>query len=363
LFEGYGIKTTSRLKTFGAAVFAQADWAITDKLHVLPGVRFNYDQKEVNFDRRTYGGLETTDPDLLALKALVYSNQAFTADVDENNFSGQFTVNYKSSKALNAFVTVSTSYKPVGVNLGGLPTKGGEVMLELAQIKPEYVKHFEAGLKTKPTPNSTLNGVFHYTNVDDYQTQVQTAEVGVNRGYLANAEEVRVIGVEVDYNISVKEWLTLYANGAWTEGEYISFKNAPVPLEETGGPSAFKDISGGDLPGISKWAGSVGGELFSKQTKALGNEGRFFLGVDSYFRSKFSSSPSPSPYLVVPGYALLNGRIGFRAQNGLTFFVWGRNLLDKNYFEQLLVAAGNAGHYAGVLGDQRTYGVTLRYSL
>lgn len=363
LFEGYGIKTKSRLQTFGAAVFGQLDWAITPYLHILPGIRFNYDKKEVNYDRRTYGGLETNDPDLLALKALVYSNQAFDAEVDENNFSGQLTVNYKPHRRFNAFATVSTSYKPVGVNLGGLPTSSGKVMLELAQIKPEYVKHFEAGVKTKPSYHSTLNAVFHYTNVDDYQTQVQSAEVGVNRGYLANAEEIRVLGVEVDYNVSVKDWLTLYANGAWTDGKYVSFTNAPVPLEETGGPSAYKDVSGGDLPGISKWAGSLGGELFTKQTRALGNTGRFFLGVDSYFRSKFSSSPSPSQYLYVPGYALLNGRIGFRAQNGLSFFVWGRNILDKNYFEQLLVAAGNAGHYAGVLGDQRTYGVTVRYSL
>jgi iron complex outermembrane receptor protein len=26
--------------------------------------------------------------------------------------------------------------------------------------------------------------------------------------------------------------------------------------------------------------------------------------------------------------------------------------LNKDYFEQLLPAGGNAGHYAGVLGDQ-----------
>ena len=60
---------------------------------------------------------------------------------------------------------------------------------------------------------------------------------------------------------------------------------------------------------------------------------------------------------------LLNGRLGFRATNGLSVFVWGRNLFDKDYYEQLLPAGGNAGHYAGVLGDPRTYGVTLRYSL
>ncbi|HEY8894797.1 MAG TPA: TonB-dependent receptor, partial [Niastella sp.] len=244
LFDGFWIKTNSRLQSFGAAVFGQLDWAITDRLHVLPGLRFNYDKKEVNYDRATYGGLQTTDPDLLALKALVYTDQQFDANVDENNFSGQLTVAYKANSSINAFVTASTSYKPIGVNLGGLPTSNGKVMTELAQVKPEYVKHFEAGLKTRPTQNSIVNVVFHYTNVDDYQTQVQTAEVGVNRGYLANADEIRVLGVELDAAVNIGRHLTLNGAAAWTEGEYVSFPNAPVPLEETGAASAFKDISG-----------------------------------------------------------------------------------------------------------------------
>ena len=86
------------------------------------------------------------------------------------------------------------------------------------------------------------------------------------------------------------------------------------------------------------------------------------MALDGYYRSSFSSSPSPSAYLNIDGYALVNGRFGFRATNGLSVFVWGRNLFDKDYYEQLLPAGGNAGHYAGVLGDPRTYGVTLRYS-
>ena len=361
LLDGFGIRTTSRLQSFGAAVFGQIDWAITKRLHLLPGLRYNYDQKAVDFDRQTYGGLQTTDPALIALKNTVYTNQAFSANVDESNLSGQLTLAYKASGRINAFATYSTSYKPVGVNLGGLPTANGRVLTELARIKPEYVNHVEAGLKTRPTPQSTLNFVLYQTGINDYQTQVQTAEVGVSRGYLANAERVRVTGLELDGNIRVTPNFSLYSALGYTDGKYVSFKNAPVPLEETGGESAFKDVSGGRLPGISRWAGSLGGEI-SGVGKFLSQAGRFFLALDSYGRSSFSSSPSPSAYLNVGGYALLNGRVGFRASNGVSIFVWGRNLLNQNYFEQLLPAAGNAGHYAGVLGDPGTYGTTLRYS-
>ncbi|RPD47294.1 TonB-dependent receptor [Paracnuella aquatica] len=363
LFDGYGIKTTSRLKSFGAAVFGQLDWAITQRLHLLPGIRFNYDKKDVAYLRETYGGLQTTDPDLIALKNIVYSNQAFTANVDESNLSGQLTLSYKASDRFNSFVTYSSSYKPVGVNLGGLPTSNGKVLTELARIKPEYVTHYEVGFKTKPTYNTTFNVVLHNTDIKDYQTQVQTAEVGVNRGYLANAEKVRVRGVEIDATYRTNNHVNIFGALAYTDGKYVSFKNAPVPLEETGAPSAFKDVSGGRLPGVSKWAGSLGGELTSNDAKALGRKGKYFFGFETYYRSEFSSSASPSKYLNIDGYTLVNARLGFRAANGLSLFVWSRNLFDKNYFEQLLPAAGNAGHYAGVLGDPRTFGATIRYSL
>lgn len=361
LLDGFGTRTTSRLKTLGAAIFGQLDWSITDKLHVLPGIRFNYDKKDVDYKRETYGGLQTTDPALLALKNSVYTNQAFAFGVEENNFSGQLTLAYRASKQFNAYVTYANSYKPVGVNLGGLPTANGVVLIDLARVKPEYVTNVEVGVKTRPTPGSTVNVTVYNTNIRDYQTQVQTAEVGVNRGYLANAEKVRVSGVEVDGGLRVSNSFSLNGAISYTDGKYVSFRNAPVPLEETGGESAFKDISGGRLPGISKWAGSLGGEV-SGRGKLLNQPGRYFLAVDGYYRSSFSSSASPSAFLNIDGYTLLNARLGFRASNGVSILLWSRNLTNKDYFEQLLPAAGNAGQYAAVLGDPRTYGTTLRYS-
>jgi iron complex outermembrane receptor protein len=360
LLDGYGIRTTSLLETFSGAVFGQIDWEIFNHFHLLGGLRYNYDRKKVDFDRKTYGGLPTEDADLIAIKRLVYSDQSFSTHTDNTNLSGQLTLSYKPWRQVNTYATYSTNYKSIGLNLGGLPTSGGEVMTELATIRPEYVRHLELGIKTTPAPGTTLNLAVYNTNIRDFQTQVQTAEVGVNRGYLANAEEARVRGVELDGNSRLNKHFSLYGALAYTEGKYISFKNAPVPLEETGGPAAFKDISGGELPGISQWTGSLSTE-YSSTASMFGKVGKFFIATDGYYRSGFSSSPSPSKYLRVDGYFLLNARLGFKATNGLSAHIWSRNLLNKDYFEQLLPAAGNAGHYAAVLGDERTVGVTLRY--
>jgi iron complex outermembrane recepter protein len=366
LFEGFGIQNKFSIKSISASAFANLDWEVAEGFHVLPGVRYNYDKKDVVYARTTYGGLQTTDPELLALKALVYTDQSYVADADENNFTYILTVAYRPNRKINAFASYSTSFKPIGVNVSGLPTVNGKAATDLAVIKPEDVKHYEVGVKTTPTENFTFNVTFHNSDIKDYQTNVQSPEIGVNRGYLANAEKVRVRGVELDANLRASKNFSFFGAVAYTDGKYIKFTNAPLPLEETGSTVngqqvAFKDVSGGKLPGISDWAASLGGE-FSMPAIFLGNASRFFVGLDGFYRSDFSSSPSPSAYLNIDGYTLVNARIGFRANNGLSAFVWSRNLLNKDYHEQLLVAGGNAGQYASVLGDPRTHGLTIRYS-
>ena len=114
-------------------------------------------------------------------------------------------------------------------------------------------------MKTEPLPGVTANVTVYDTEIKDFQAQVVNAGVGVLRGYLANAEKVRVRGVEFDGSARVNDHLSFYGAAAYTDGKYVSFPDAPPPLEDTGGPQV-KDISGSDLPGISKWAVSLGGE-------------------------------------------------------------------------------------------------------
>ncbi|GGF02237.1 iron complex outermembrane recepter protein [Chishuiella changwenlii] len=361
LFDGFGIKTKYGIKSTSLAVYTQIDWNPLSKLHILPGIRYNYDKKTANYDRQTYGGLETNDPALIALKNGVYTNQTFNVNADADNWSGQLSVQYKFTSNWNAYATYSISYKPIGVNVGGLPTSNGQVMLDLAQVKPETVNHFEAGFKSNPTRNSLLNVTFYQSNINDYQTQVQTPEPGVNRGYLANAEKVRVRGIELDGNISLYKFLKINGAIAYTDAKYVKFTNAPVPLEEVGGSQAFKDVSGGVLPGVSKWSWSLGTEA-TKRGKLIGLNGSYFIGADVFHRSDFSSSSSPSKYLNIDGYTLLNARLGFRGSNGISIFIWSRNLTNKDYYEQLLAAPGSYGQYAGVIADPRTYGITFRYN-
>jgi iron complex outermembrane receptor protein len=345
-----------------AAAFGQLEISLTDRLRVLPGLRFNYDQKGVDFDQQIYGGLQTTDPVLIALQRSILAPQQYSADVSDNNLSGQLTAAYRLLESVNVFGTYATGFKSVGLNLNGVPTDAQDrPVLSAATVKPEDVRHLEFGIKTTPFRGVTANVTIYDTDIEDFQAQVANAGVGVLRGYLANAERVRVRGVEFDASARATRHLSFYGAAAYTDGRYISFPDAPPPLEDTGGPQV-KDISGSVLPGISKWAGSFGAE-YSNPSRLFSRTGDFFAALDSSYRSSFSSSPSYSRYLIVDGYSLLNARVGFRWTDGWTVSVWSRNLLDKDYYELLTAAPGNTGLFVGQPGDGRTVGVTLRVAL
>ncbi len=260
LLDGYGFDQYLEYQNLSAALFGQVEWLVTDRLRLLPGLRLNYDKKDVDFDQQVYGGLQTTDPVLIALQRSVLAPQAYAANVDDTNLSGQMTVAFKAAKRVNTYATYATSFKSVGLNLNGVPTDAlGRPVLSAATVKPEDVHHFEIGVKTEPFRNVTANLAVYDTEINDFQAQVVNADVGVLRGYLANAEKVRVRGLEFDASASVDNHLSFYAAAAYTDGKYVSFPDAPPPLEETGGPQV-KDISGSDLPGISRGAVSFGGE-------------------------------------------------------------------------------------------------------
>jgi iron complex outermembrane receptor protein len=361
LLDGYGFNQTIRLDNLSAAGFGQVEWSVTDRLRLLPGLRLNYDKKDGSFDQQVYGGLQTTNPALIALQRSVLAPLTYAANIDDTNISGQITAAFKLTPNIHAYGTYSTGFKSIGFNLNGIPVDdAGVPILSTVAVKPEDTRHLEAGVKTQIGRDLTVNITGYSTEIEDFQATVFNGNVGVARGYIANAEKARVRGIEIDSSARLNGHVTVYGAAAFTDAIYLSFPDAPPPFEETGGPTS-KDISGAILPGVSRWSGSFGGE-FSRPGAFLGRSGQFFAAADVSARTWFSSNATPSKYLNIAGYALVNPRVGFRFNNGLTLSVWSRNLLNKDYMELMSTPSGNTGLYVGQPGDPRTFGVTLRLS-
>lgn len=385
VLNGLQAVNTQFLKSTSAALFGQVSWQVTDALTIQPGVRINYDEKEGFYQRRVLdiaGNDVTTQPASAVRTARlgVYQAQISAPKVTDWNFSYDFNVNYKVADDILAYATYAKSFKTVGINQNGLPTDAaGNPILSAGVIKPESVNHFEVGIKTQFWDRkATFNVAAFRTDIKNYQATVTNGQLGVLRGYLANAGKVRSQGIEADFKIRLSDRFSAYVNAAYTDAKYVRFVDAPCPPELSGGttvgagqtPSAPGtpgglspancDISGGRLPGVSKLALSYGTEVNTPLT-LLATEGQLYVGFDGNYRSGFSSNPSPSIYTNVEGYALSNYRVGFRSDN-FDIYGWVRNVFDVNYFELLQVAPSNVGLIAGQPGDPRTVGGTIKFN-
>ncbi|PTQ12057.1 TonB-dependent receptor [Sphingomonas oleivorans] len=348
-------------KNTSLAAFGQLIWHVTDRLRVQPGFRVNYDRKTGSYVATvtTGSGSTTLNNDQRG----VLAPQSYRSRFSDWNLSGDLTLSYDVSDDVLAYATYARSFKSGGINLSGLPLDAGSnPILSAGSVKPEKVNHYEIGLKTQFFDRrATLNLSGFWTEINDYQATVTNGQLGVLRGYLANADKVRVRGIEADFAARPTDRINVYFNGAFTDHEYVKFTDAPCPPELAGGSAspANCDISGQWLPGISRWAFSYGGE-YALPAKLLGVDGKAYAGVDGSYRSRFSSNPSRSAYTNVGGYALANFRIGFRTEGGWDLFGWVRNAFDRNYYELLATQSGNTGLIVGQPGDPRTYGATLR---
>lgn len=382
---------TIGFKNTSLAVFGQLSWKVTDDLTIQPGIRVNYDKKTGSYDSVvtgtasngtrqlvTFNGPFSTDPWIVAQRG-VLAPQFFEPEFSDWNLSYDLTLSYRLSDDVRAYATYAKTFKTGGINLSGVPNDAaGNPLLAAGTVKPEKVDHFELGLKTQFWDRRvTLNLAGFWTEIRDYQATVNNGQLGVLRGYLANAGKVRVRGIEADFSVRPSDRFNAYVSGAYTDHEYIRFVDAPCPPELAGGttvtgtqvsgapgvPGALSpancNISGQWLPGISNWAVSYGVE-YNEPVSIFGLEGYGYFGFDGNYRSKFSSNPSRSIYTDIDGYALNNFRLGYRTDDGLNVFAWVRNAFDVNYFEQLNAnTGGNTGLIAGQPGDPRTFGLTI----
>jgi iron complex outermembrane receptor protein len=390
VLNGLTASNTQYLKSTSAALFGQLAWKVTDALTIQPGLRLNYDKKSGFYERIVTNGKGqviscTPAPaagTVLAAQCGVYQPQVSAPSDSDWNFTYDLNVNYKVTPDILAYATYAKSFKTLGINQNGLPLNADNtVNYDAATVKPESVNHFEVGLKTQFWDRrATFNLTAFRTEIKNFQATVNGGQFGTVRGYLANAEKVRSQGVEADFKIRPSDRFTAYANGAFSDAKYKKFTNAPCPPELSGGtlqpatatpdysqagvPGALSprqcDISGEDLPGVSKYAFSYGAEV-NAPVELLTKEGQIYFGVDGNYRSHWNSNASPSIYTNVKGYALTNFRAGFRGE-GFDVFGWVRNAFDVNYEELLQVAPGNVGLIAGQPGDERTWGGTIKYS-
>jgi iron complex outermembrane receptor protein len=352
---GWGAANTSLLKTDSYAGFGQATWHVTPRLSLTGGLRYTKETKDGSFAQRWDGGADLSAlpaPVANAATALRSNFGAITAfrqKTSEGKLTGQVNLSYQIDSDALIFATYARGYKSGGISLTNVPPGLDRT------VAPEQIDDWEAGFKTDWFDRKlTVNGTAFWTKDANYQASLYDDQRATT--YVANVGTVRSRGFELEATLHPIKGFSAYASGAYTDAAYLSYRNAPCPIEYFGLTTSSCDLSGRALPGVSRWSGALGVDY----SHPVGGNKSAYAGVDLSYRSANYYASNLAASSRIPAYTLVNARIGVRTAGGWDLQLFARNLFNKTYLITSQPGAFNSGLVSGLLGDPRIIGVTGR---
>jgi iron complex outermembrane receptor protein len=349
LLDGYAQDGRTRFRTDSYAVFGEANWHITPRLTLTGGVRYTYENKDANYATTVSGGLQTTNTALRNAQLSVIRPQAYTAKDQEDNVSGRANLSWQALDQLFLYGGWARGFKSGGINVSGLPLNAqNQAALSTATIRPELNTTYEGGIKSRLFARKlTLNLAGYYTEISNFQaTVVDSAQTIALRGYLSNIPKVTVAGAEADTELRLGRMLVLGGSLAYADGRYARYPAGPCPIEAQTAATAACNLTGRSLAGLPRWSETLIAD-WAVPARPFGHAGRWFVHVDSNWRSGYNGDPSLSRATYIGAYNLTNAAAGFRSDAGWELSVFARNLFDADYIQNVTVQAGNSGLILG----------------
>lgn len=329
-----------------SAIFADASFALTDKLSLLGGFRYDHEKNTSSSSQvASFTGTYPTASAFGAYAPYVTLVNAFVGNMVAqagskapedtrkfNAFLPKVGVKYDWTPNINTSLVAQRGYRSGGstVNIA---------RSTVAAYDPEYTWNYEASLRTAWLDGTlTVNANAFYV---DWKDQQVTVNLGINSyDYeVRNAGKSHLYGFELEVAQRVTEALSWYASLGRTKTKFDDFTI-------TSGVDT-RDLAGSEFPYAPHW------------TVAMGADYRWSNGLiahlDGAYRSRSYSSAGLQQAQddVVKDRVVFNGRFGYeRAHWGA--YVYGRNLLNATYAQY---TRGDTG--VAMLSEPRVLGLTL----
>ena len=342
-FENYGI-------------YADVEYAISDRLSLTAGLRYSEDTKEFSWliPPTTFAALRPGVSNQIFTDASGdYAAAATTPTVAKDSWSkttGRLVATYRLSEQLIAYGSVSTGYKAGGFDSLAIKTS-------LEPLQPENSEQYEIGLKGDLFDGrlQVQLAVFDLT-VDGRQRSVETRPPGQDNAIptVINVDS-GVQGVEL--------------NVSWLITEDLLFTALSTYREEENQSEEFYDAKGEltQFDSSSDTAGNYTLTLDWRPKLAAGNllvRGEYIYAENTRDADDANYNPD---FESISGYTddrrLVNGRIAWsHPEDRWELALWGRNLTDEDRI------SGISQTTVAVFGtpimrilDPRTYGVEAIY--
>ncbi len=321
------------------AFYGQATYAISPRLHVTGGARYNVDGRQLTSrNRQQLGGVEICRLD----PALRDEPATCQATLPERTFSyvpWTVVIDYAPIADTMLYVKLSRGFRAGGYNIRGA------TVVDLDTFEPEHVTAAELGAKSELFGNRLrLNLAWFRSEFDDIQlTQRELTAPGL-RGvrFIENGGQARIEGGELEVTALLGR-LRLGGHYAITRPR---FTQLDAQVEGVTLDSLF--------PLTPDWNASLVADLPFEA-----GAWEFNVHADYAWRDDVPFGYDRASLARQQAYGLLNAMFSARfVPADLELSLWGRNLVDRRYIDR----AFDTDFYIGAIpGDPRTYGASLTY--
>lgn len=332
IFNGGGfllISIESKPKVTSIAGYAQATYALTDKLNATAGIRYTK-------EKRTGSGTST-----LVFPFLPFLNSATSdsASLTDNRPTWRLALDYRFSEEAMGYLSYNRGFKSGGFN----PTE-----FPVVEFKPEIVDAFEAGLKLDLLDRRIrINPAAYYYKYSNLQVGI--FENGLLK--TRNADKATIYGLDVDFTARITPQFTLTSGLAWTHARYDNFPNAPTytPLPNGGTAPGTGSASGNRIVNTPDWTLDVG----ANYTIPLGSN-QLVLNA-TYFHSDGWFAEAENRFRQ-KAYDLVNVSVTYEIGRKLKFTAWGKNIGNVAYGRQR--SSSQSADFVSMAAG-RTFGGTM----
>ncbi len=309
----------------GAAVFGQATYALTEKLALTGGLRFDYEEKELTVGQELDFG--AGDP--------IITQPDTTGTVDFTAVTPKLSLGYASNQNQNWYFSYSRGFRPGGLTqIGSDPSQP-----PLFAYDPEFSDNFELGVKNYFNKNRIRwNVAFFYSGISDVQVPALILPDAIV--ITSNAGDVTSLGIESEFTALLGRNLTIDWNFGYTNATYDDLL---LPGDE-----GEVDYSGNNQIFTPEYTSFLALE-FTPKFFGSNEINWLFRGEWQAFGEQFFNLENT---ISQDAFSLLNAKVGV-TQGDWEVNFWARNILDENFIDY----AYNFG--ASHLGDPATYGAEV----
>ena len=301
MMQGMTMQQVSTVDTLNFALFGEVKWDFASRWQWAASLRANYESKGLDWDGPMGSSLDMDESWSALLPAM--------------------SLNYAVNAENNVYTAISTGYHAGDYS-------ANQVQKEMVEqvVDPEYAVTYEIGWKSELMENRLrANAAVFYTDWRDMQVNVTSpgGQGGMAISRRENAGEAHSIGFESDVSFRPVQAFELNAALGIIDIEFDDYET-----NKTTGTN----LKGNKIPNTPEYKFTLGSTYFF--------DGGFFMNGNASFVGETYLDELNT--IKQDPYTLMNASVGYETEHW-TARVYGKNLLDEEFYVHQFNGAGRAG--------------------